>query len=71
MRQQPFLTKLNYRFGHKSRFFKTHEVILYSLLAFIQAPDVPLFLSSKKKTKQNNSSFKTRQRSCLLRVFGD
>lgn len=68
MTLQPFLTKLNYRFGHKSRLFKIDEVFLYSLLAFIQAPGVPLFGIKKN---QNTLSFKTRQRSGLLRDFGD
>lgn len=72
MRQQPSLTKLNCIFGHKSTSFKTHQVISYSLLAFIQAPGVPLFLSSEKtQANQNTLSFKTRQRTCILRFFVD
>lgn len=49
MTLQPFLTKLSYRFGNKSRLFKIDEVLLYSLLAFIQAPGVPVFGIKKKK----------------------
>lgn len=71
MRQQPFLTKLNYIFGHKSKSFKTHQVTSYSSLAFIQVPGVPLFQVKETQANQNTLSFKTRQRSYLLRVFGD